>query len=113
MADVVAVPYVREVYASRGAEFFLVRKEITEGLARMINIRERVDHRNCRMRREDVERVLRKHARHDSMHPARKASPNIGNGFAVAQMRIRMIEINRRAAQTGDANFKGHACAER
>src|SRR6266851_8957300 len=47
------------------------------------------------------------------MHPAREAPRNIGNRFAVAKMRIRVVEVNRRAAHAGDADFKRDASAER
>ena len=65
------------------------------------------------MRRQHFKRLLRKHARDDSLHPARKAPPDVGNRFALAQMRIGVIEVNRRAAQAGDADFKRDARAQR
>src|SRR5258708_34696104 len=79
----------------------------------MIDIREGVDYRHSRMRCENFKRILRKHTRDNSMHPARKAPRNIGNRFAVAKMRIRVVEVNRRAAHAGDADFKRDASAER
>ena len=65
------------------------------------------------MRREHFQRLLRKHARHNALHPARKAAPDVGNRFALAQMRVRVVEVNRRAAQAGNAHFKRDPRAQR
>src|SRR6266478_6271454 len=79
----------------------------------MINVRERIDNRCSRMLRQDFESLLRKNTRHDSLHPARKAASDIGNGFAVTEMRVGVIEINRRPAQAGNTDFECNARAQR
>ena len=65
------------------------------------------------MRRENFQRLLRKYARHNPVHPARKAAPDIGNRFALAQMRVRVVEENCRAAQARNADFKRDPRAQR
>src|SRR5882762_11739764 len=104
MAHVVAIADVSESYAGSGAEFFFQREEVGKRLAGMVEIGQRVDDWNGRMRRQGVESLLRKYARNDSMHPARKASRNVGNRFALAQARVCVIEEDGRAAHAHNAD---------
>src|ERR1019366_7210495 len=113
MANVVAIADVGELHSARGAKLFLEREEIGERLAGMIEIRERIDDRNAGMCRQGLECFLRKHARHNPLHPARKTPRDIGNRFALAQMRVRVVEENGRATQARNADLKGDTRAQR
>src|SRR5882762_6411543 len=113
MAHVVAVADVSESYARSGAQFFFQREEVGKRLARMVEIGQRVDDWNARMRRQGVESLLRKYTRNDSLHPARQAPRDVGNRFALAQPRVRMIQKNCRAAEAHNADFKRDTRAQR
>src|SRR5258706_13039273 len=112
MANVVAVADVGEFHSARGAEFFFQREKIRKRLARMVDIRERVDDGNTGKCRQGVKSILLKYARDDSVHPTRKAPRDIGNRFALAETSVRVIEQNGRASHAYDANFKGDARAQ-
>src|SRR4029077_823067 len=112
MADVVAVSDVGEFQTAHGTKFFLDGEKIAERLAGMIHVRKRVDDRHRRMRGENFKTILRKNTRDNSVHPPREAPPHIGNRFAITEMRVRVVEVNRRAAHAGDANFKCDARAQ-
>ena len=79
----------------------------------MIFVRKRVDHRNVGIPGEILERFLREHARHDAVHPAFEIFGDVAHRFALAEMRERVVEKHRRAAQAGDADFESHARAQR
>ena len=113
MAHVVAVADIGEFEAAQIAEALFEREEIGKGLAGMIFVRKRVDHRNVRVLGELFERFLREHARHDAVHPALEIFRDVADRFALAQVRERVVEKNGRAAEAGDADFESHARAQR
>src|SRR5882672_1432816 len=113
MAHVVAVADVSEFYATRGAEFFLQREEVSKRLAGMVEIGQRVDDWNGRVRRQGIESLLRKYTRDNSVHPARKAPRDIGNRFALAQPRVCVIEEDGRTTHAHHADLKRDPRAQR
>src|ERR1700737_368334 len=112
MADIIAIPEIGELPPAGGAEFFLQRREVRKSLAGMVEIGQRVDDRNTRVRRQSVEGFLSEYARYDSLHPARKAPRHIGNSLAPAQSRVCVVEENGRSAHVNNADFEGDARAQ-
>src|SRR5579864_8084698 len=72
----------------------------------MVDVRKRVDDWDGCVRRKNFQSLLRKNARDDSLHPSRKTAPHVGNRFALAEVRLGMVEENGATAQAGDAHFK-------
>ncbi len=112
MADVVAVADISELHSARGPELFFQREEVSKRLAGMVEVRQRVDDWNGRMRRQSVQGLLLKYTRDDPVYPARKTPRDIGDRFALAQPRVRMIEQNGRATHAHDAGFERDARAQ-
>ena len=68
---------------------------------------------NVGVLRELLQLALLEDARHDALHPARKIPRHVGNGFALAQPRHRVIQKDGRAAQAAHAHLESHARAQR
>src|SRR5260370_29980945 len=113
MASVIAVADIGKLKAAQITEAFLECEEIAKRLARMIEVGQRIDNWNIRVRGKLVERILLEDAGDDAVYPALEAFRDIGNVFAFAEMRDGVIEKHGRAAKTGDAYFESNAGAQR
>ena len=111
MANIVPIAYVRKFQPAQSAEAFFQREKIRQRLARMIAIRKCVNHRYAPVRREPVERLLRKNPRDNSVNHPLEIFCHVANRFALAEVRSRVVEKYRLAAEAGDADFKGHSRA--
>ena len=70
VADVVAVADVDELKPSHGAEPFFERHEVGQGLARMLQIAERVDDRHSGILGHLGDGFVRVGTQHDAVRPA-------------------------------------------
>src|SRR5260370_8336616 len=115
MANVVAIANVGELETTQRAEFFVECKKMSEGLARMEFIGERVDHRNVGIGGHFLEDALLVDAGDDALHPAIEIARHVGDGLASAERRggLGVVEKNHRATHALDADVEGDARAER
>ena len=84
VANVVAVADVGELEPAQCAEFFFEREEVRQRLAGVEFVRERVDHRDVRVRGHFLEDPLVVNTSDDALHPAIEVARDIGDGFAGA-----------------------------
>ena len=59
------------------------------------------------------EHALLVDARDDALHPLLKVPRHVGNGFAFAEARLRVVKKHHEAAHALNANFKGDTRAQR
>ena len=112
MANVVAVAYVSEVEPSGRAEVLFKRHEIGQRLAGMLEVGERVDDRHARVGGHLGDGVVRVGAQHDHVHPALQVPRHVGDGFALAQRRVGLVDEDRVAAHGVDAGLESQARAQ-
>src|ERR1039458_2478197 len=99
VAHIITISHVRELEPAQFPETLFKREKIREGLAGMISIRKRIDHRNIRVQCQLIERFLFENARDDSLNPALEVLCDVADGFALAEARGRVIEKNGGAAE--------------
>ena len=97
--------YVKFKPAAR-AEVLFQRHEVRQRLARMLEVRQRIDHRHARIHRHLGNGVVRIGAQHHHIHPALHVARHIGNRLALAERRTGLIHEDRIAAHRVDARFK-------
>jgi hypothetical protein len=112
VADVVAVADIREVEAGGGAEVLFEGHEVGQRLAGMLEVGERVDDRHARVGGHLGDGVVRVGAQHDHIHPALHVARHVGDGFALAQRRVGLIDEDGVAAHGVDAGLEAEARAQ-
>src|SRR5580700_4202572 len=113
VANVVAVANVSQFKAAQVADFFFQREEISERLARMKLVGQRINDWNGSASGHFVEYALFVNARDDALHPAFQVARHVGDGFALAQARLGVVKENHRATHGLDANLESDARAQR
>ena len=76
-------------------------------------VRQGVDDGNSNVLRHFVEHTLLVNARDDALHPALQVARHVGDGFALAEPRLRVIQKDHEAAHALNADFEGDARAQR
>jgi hypothetical protein len=99
MRHVVAVSHIRERDLSQIAIALLQREIIRQRLARMLQIAQRIDHRNRRVMRHVRDRFMRERAQHNHVDPALEVVRNVAQRFARIQPALRLIHKHRGSAQ--------------
>jgi hypothetical protein len=112
VADVVAVSDVGEVKALRGAEALFEGEEVGDGLAGVLEIGEGVDDGDPGAGRDFGDGLVRVGAEDHDGHPALDVVGHVGEGFAFAEGRLRLIDKDGVAAEGVDGGFEGEARAE-
>src|SRR3989454_2908857 len=113
MADVVSVAHIGQLQAFETSEFFTKGEEVSQSLAGVKEVRERVDDRNRGVLGKLLDRGMSERPRHDPVHPALEAPGNVPDGLALAEARLRVVEVNGRAAHARHADFKCGARPQR
>ena len=113
VADVVAVADVGEVEALGGAEALLEGEEVGEGLAGMLEVGERVDDRDARAGGHFGDGVVRVGAEDHDGHPALDVVGHVGEGFALAEGGLGLVDEDGVAAEGVDGGLEGEAGTER
>src|ERR1700737_1205696 len=106
MANVVAVPHIRQLESSQRSKFFFQGKKIRQSLAWMKTVRERVDNRNVRVSRHLTQHFLLIHARTNSLHPKCQVARHLPDRFPLAQPRLPVIEEYCGTAHALNSYFK-------
>ena len=113
IADVVRVADPRDRLASDIAPVLDESVDVAHDLARVILVREPVDDRNARMRREALDDLLLERADHDDVdHPADHAR-HVFDGLAAIELRVAGHEGDDGTAELMHAGFERDACARR
>ena len=112
VADVVAVADVGEVEAGRGAEVLFEGHEVGQRLAGMLEVRERVDDGDARVGGHLRDGVVRVGAQDDDVDPALDVAGDVGDGLALAEGRVGLIDEDGVAAHGVDAGLKAEAGAQ-
>ena len=92
MRHVVAVANIGEVNSAQISEVLLQSKHVGHGLAGMLYLAERVDHRNGRVHRHRGHRLMGERAQHDAVDPAFQIVGHVAEALASAQTRLRLID---------------------
>ena len=112
MADIVAVADIGDLQALHSAELFLECEIVSERLAGMEFIGERVDHGDVDAGRHFFQNTLFVNAGDDALHPTLEVAGHVGDGFALAQPRLGVIEENDVTTHALDADLKRDARAQ-
>src|SRR5205823_1025917 len=86
---------------------------ISESLARVLPVAERIDHRNCGECRKLFQIYVPENTSYDAIHPERKIARKIRNTFAFAEAALAGAQQNRPGAELPDGNFKSDSCPQR
>ncbi len=78
----------------------------------MFEVREGVDYRHTRVGGHLRDRIVRIGAQHDHIHPALQVARHVGDGFALTQRRIGLINEDGVTTHGVDAGFKAQARAQ-
>ena len=113
MRDVVAVADVSQRDLPEIAEPLLQREVVRQRLARMLQIAQRIDHRNRRITRHALDRLLRERPQHDHVHPALQIVRNVAQRLARIQTALRLIDEHRSPAQARHSCFERKPCSQR
>src|SRR5262249_27702284 len=89
------------------------REEVGQGLARVFEVAQRVDHRHRRVAGQALHGLVRVHARSDPVHPERENARGIGHRLARAEAALGAGKVDRAAAQLDDSDLEGHPRSER
>ena len=94
------------------AEVLFKRHEVGQRLAGMLEVGERIDHRHARVGGHLGDGVVRVGAQHDHVDPALHVARHVGDGFALAERRVGLVDEDRVAAHGVDAGLEGQARAQ-
>ena len=112
MTNVVAVADIGELESLHGAELFLECEEIGQRLAGMKLVRKRVDDGNGDVGSHFFEDALFVDARDDALHPLLEIASDVGNGLALAEARLGVVEEDHEATHALNADLKGDTSAQ-
>ena len=113
-ADVVGIADVGQAHAGEvGPEALAQREQIGQRLARMMVVREAVDHGHARELRQLVDVGLRERADHDRVEIAREHHRGVAHGLAAAELELALRHVERVAAELVHADLERHARARR
>ena len=113
VADVVAVADVGEVEAAQIAEALFEGHEVGDCLAGMLEVAEGIDHGDAGVLRHFGDGLVRIGAQHDDADPALDVARDVGQGFALAQGRLGLVDEERGAAEGVHRRLEGEARAQR
>ena len=113
VADVVAVADVGEVQAVDGAEALFEGHEVGDGLAGVLEVRERVDDGHVGVRGHLGDGVVREGAEDDDVHPALEVAGDVGDGLALAEGSVGLVDEDGVAADGVHRGLEGEARAQR
>ena len=88
------------------------RHEVGQRLAGVLKVRERVDDRHAGVGGHLGDGVVRVSAQHDDIDPAFDVARHIGDGLALAERRVGLIDEDGVAAHGIDSGLEGQACAQ-
>ncbi len=112
VADVVAVADVGEVQALGGAEALFKGEEVGDGLAGMLEVGERVDDGDAGAGGHLGDGVVRVGAQDHDGHPALDVVGHVGEGLALAEGRLGLVDEDGVAAERVDGGLEGEPRAE-
>ncbi len=112
VADVVAVADVGEVQALGRAEALFEGEEVGDGLAGMLEIGEGVDDGDLGAGGHLGDGVVGVGAEDDDVHPALEVVGHVGEGLALAERRLGLVDEDGVAAEGVDGGFEGQARAQ-
>ncbi len=112
VADVVAVADVGEVEAAQVAEALFEGHEVGNGLAGMLEVAEGVDDGDARVLRHFCDGLVGVSAQHDDLDPALDVARDVGQGFALAEGRLGLVDEERGAAEGVHRRLEGEARAQ-
>ena len=88
------------------------RHEVGQRLAGMLEVGERVDDRHARVGGHLGDGVVRVGAQHDDVDPALDIARHVGDGLALAERRVGLVDKDRVAAHGVDAGLEAQARAQ-
>ena len=112
VADVVAVADVGEVKALCGAEALFEGEEVGDGLAGVLEVGEGVDDGDLRAGGDLGDGFVGVGAEDHDGHPALDVVGHVGEGFALAEGRLGLVDEDGVAAEGVDGGLEGEAGAE-
>ena len=99
MRHIVSVADVRQTAILHISEALQQREIVSQRLARMLQIAERVNHRDTGVLRHAFDGLLRERAQHNHIHPALQVVRHVAQRFARAEAFLRLVDEHRRTAQ--------------
>ena len=108
-ADVVPVPDVRDAEPVEPAETLAHGHQVGERLARMLLVREAVDHGDRGVLGELVHVGLREGSDHDRVQVARQDVGRVADRLAPPELEVGCREMERRAAELGHSDLERDA----
>ena len=111
VTDVVAIAHPRQLMLAAIKSKFHQCHVVRKRLAWMMNVGKRVDDWNCRICGKGGDGVLAHGARDNAVAPALKVAAVIGDGFALANAQLFMIQVDGMSTHAGKANIKTDARA--
>ena len=91
MHHVISVANISQADFLQAAKLFLQSEVIGQGLAGMLNLAQRVDHRYAGEIRHALHSFVRKRPQHDSTHPALKIMGDITQGLTRVQAFMTLV----------------------
>ena len=113
MRHVVSVANVGQLNFLQIAEALLQGEVIGQRLAGMLQIAERVDHRNRRVLRHSRDRGMREGAQHDAVHPAFQIVRDVAQFFASVQAAVGLVDENGQTTETRHSGLEGDPRTQR
>ena len=110
---IVSVAHIHQVQTLQLSLRFLQRHQVGNRLARMQQIRQRIDNWNTRRKRQFFQQFLRKRPYDQHVHPARQIPPHILHAFSLPQSNIPGSQIHRVPSHLLESHLKRHPCAQR
>jgi hypothetical protein len=110
--DVIAVPDIGQRNVPQIAEPLLQHRIVGEGLTRMLQVAERVDHRNRCVHRHIFDGRMREGTQHDDIDPARNVVRDVVQALTRIDAAACLIHEECVAAQARHAGFKGEPSAQ-
>ena len=97
---------------SRGAEALFEGEEVCDGLAGVFEVGERVDDGDARAGGHLGDGLVRVGAQHHDAHPALDVVRHVGEGLALAERRLGLVDEDGVAAEGVDGGLEGEAGAQ-
>src|SRR4051812_24509337 len=113
VAHVVGVTDPSDSFASDRPAVLDIGKDVGDDLTRMILVRQSIDHRNARMRREALYDALLEGADHDDVDHARQHFGDVLDRLAAAELRVARAQKDCCATELRHTRFEGHPRARR